>query len=431
MIVKVKSNILIKNMALIIALTNIALWDYLDNVVPFAPFIIMIVEAVVIWVVRRDIELVGIKNVLIVSFIILLHQIICILQNQTTMEAFVKQFVLIFICYICYMITFSGFKVRTIFKGYYIFAIFIACVVFFQEIVVVLGIPVIDKLPVVFEFSMYYYKVAAGLIRANAFFREPSFLVYVLTPAVYVSLLILANKFSERDRTYNKIVALMIVLSYLLSFSSIGLIGLMLMIVWIVLKSNWNWKTVLAVIGAVGFFIIAYVGIPDVKMRVDDTIEAITVQDLNELGSNDVNLSSITLVSHAHLAAKIFAETSGWGAGLGSYAENYDRYMQDISEYSYMLGYNREDANSMLLRMLAEVGIIGIVLLIMFLVHYYPSKVSKENMFYQHVSDGLLILFALRLFRQGNYVHGGFFFFVCLYMLVYAENKYLGRKQNL
>ena len=235
---KPKSNVVIKNMALIIALANIALWDYMDSIVSFAPFIVLGIEAIIVWLLRRDIELVGIKNVLIVCFIMFFHLIVSLLQNTTTIEAFFKQFALIFICYFCYMIIFSGYNVRTIFKGYYILALVVTAVVFFQEIVVVLGIPIIEKLPIVFKFSTYYYNVLGGLFRANAFFHEPSFLVYTMTPAVYISLLILSNKFKEKDVIYNKIIALMMVGAYLLSFSSLGLIGLAAMIGLIVLKSN-------------------------------------------------------------------------------------------------------------------------------------------------------------------------------------------------
>lgn len=420
---KSKKNVLIKNMALIIALTNIALWDYFDSILASSPFIILVLEAGIIWLLRRDVELVELKKVLIVSFIIIFHQLICMLQGCTTVEVFAKQYIMIVICYICYMLIFSGYSVKTIFKGYYIFAIITSFVVMFQELVVFLKIPIIDKVPIVFEFTAYTYYVFAGLIRANAFFREPSFLVYVLTPAVYVSLLIIINKFKENEAVYSKLFALLIVISYLLSFSSIGLIGLMAMIAIIIIKGKWSWKTVMTIMTAIVFFITVYSSVPDVKMRVDDTIEALTVQDIKTLGAADVNISSITLISHVHLAKTMFTETTGWGVGLGAYGENYDKYMPDISEYSYALGLNKEDANSMLLRLIAELGIIGIALLIVAIVYFYPFKVRKEDITYQYISDSILVLIGLRLFRQGNYTHGGFFFFVCMYILIYYELK--------
>lgn len=427
---KAKSNIIYKNMALIVALMNIAFWDYFDNLLAASPFVILVVEAGIIWILRKSIELIEIKKVIVLSFIILFHQLVCMLQGYTSMAVFAKQYIMIVVCYVCYMIIFSGFSVKTIFMGYYVFAIITSFVVFFQEIVVLLKIPVIDKIPIVFDFTAYTYYVFAGLIRANAFFREPSFLVYALTPAVYVSLLIIINKFKETGKVYSKIFALMIVLSYLLSFSSIGLIGLMVMVAIIIIKGNWSWKTVLTILSAIVFFVVVYSTVPDVKMRVDDTIEALTVQDIKELGAADVNMSSITLISHVHLAKTMFVETTGWGVGLGAYGENYDKYMPEISEYSYLLGLNKEDANSMFLRMIGELGVLGVVLLIATIIHYYPTKVSKNDISYQYISDSIIVLIGLRLLRQGNYTHGGFFFFVCMYILIYYEVKQKSRNKE-
>lgn len=420
---KTKSNVLIKNMALIIALTNIALWDYFDSILASSPFIILVLEAGIVWLLRKDVELVELKKVLIVSFIVAFHQLICMLQGYTTVEVFAKQYIMIIICYVCYMIIFSGYTIKTIFKGYYILAIITSFVVMFQELVVFFKIPIIDKVPIVFDFTAYTYYVFAGLIRANAFFREPSFLVYALTPAVYISLLIIINKLKEKDIVYSKLFALLIVGAYLLSFSSIGLIGLMVMIGIIILKGKWSWKTVITILTTIVFFVTVYLSVPDVKMRIDDTIEALTVQDINTLGAADVNISSITLISHVHLAKTMFTETTGWGVGLGAYGENYDKYMPNISAYSYALGLNKEDANSMLLRLIAELGIVGVGLLIVAVVYYYPFGVRKNDISYQYISDGILVLIGLRLFRQGNYTHGGFFFFVCMYILIYYELK--------
>src|SRR5690606_37181188 len=97
---------------------------------------------------------------------------------------------------------------------------------------------------------------------------------------------------------------------------------------------------------------------------------------------------------------------------------------KDIQVYGFNL--NGADANSMFLRLLSETGLFGVLIFIYIIFKFYLARDENHDTYHWLVSNGILIMMLLNLFRQGHYFLNGFPFFVILYIYnSISYDKYL------
>src|SRR5690349_654982 len=91
------------------------------------------------------------------------------------------------------------------------------------------------------------------------------------------------------------------------------------------------------------------------------------------------------------------------GIGAGGYAFAYDKYIGDIKGFGLSdvmsLELNRQDANSMFLRVGAEFGIPGLILLFGFL--FICARVKGSP--YLQIRNAILPYLLIRMGRGGHY----------------------------
>lgn len=400
-------------MELTFAILAIFFWEVLDNLINEGALILTSV-LLLNYVIRK--KKIKIPNEYFFILILILHFVVCAFMGNADTISFLKQFVGISITMIYYYNIIYYYGITHVMHQYCNIAFIFACYGILQE---VLGLINIDIL-VSFNWlvaSMKNEKVLGMFQRCVGFCSEPFYYAMLLLPALYIAFVRIYEKKSDY---YDLKKSVIIILAFIFTFSSAGYLGAFLTI-WLLSRKNVKKQGINAftkiLIGILTIFILfegAYNYIPEFTMRIDDTVKALR----NISGLSSVNLSSYALISNFNIAYNMFSSTGGIGVGLGSYGTNYELYSGMLNKNLWMYGINREDANSMLLRLFAEIGVFTII--IIFYLVRNRRKTPVQNI---DISNAMLALIILKFFRLGNYTFGGTMFFFCMYFLCIKKER--------
>ena len=310
-----------------------------------------------------------------------------------------------------YMLWHENFNLRNIFEKY----------IGFAKIVLILGF-----------IQVFLFAVALGSVFTNVFpflqnypvherlqsiTQEPSYIAFTFAPIIFIAL---HNLFFGTRYFLNRTWSILFLVGYLLTQSSVAYIGLLMSIGLLYFKNFSVRKLQYAMIAFSGVVLIAYFlysTIHPVRVRVDDTLYAISEDITQKNVYLNVNLSTYALLSNFYVTRKSLEENPWTGTGLGTHELAYDKHLP-AEMHNYMI-LNREDANSMALRMLTEVGVIGFVL---FCIYIAAFKIRSRAFFITHeellwlINSGIFIVIFLSLLRNGNYtLHGKILFFIMYY----------------
>jgi hypothetical protein len=135
---------------------------------------------------------------------------------------------------------------------------------------------------------------------------------------------------------------------------------------------------------------------------------------------------SFILYNNFVVAMENFKTNFLFGTGIGSHTVAFENFSlaKDFKVWGFNL--NSADANSMLLRLISETGIFGVSIFAYIMVKFYVKR-DRDNLSYHWlISNSILIMILLNLFRQGHYFLNGFPFFIMLYCFnSMAHKKYL------
>jgi hypothetical protein len=153
---------------------------------------------------------------------------------------------------------------------------------------------------------------------------------------------------------------------------------------------------------------------PDVSGRVDDTVSAIVNSDVS-----GTNLSTYALVSNMFVTERVFQVHPLLGNGLGSHVLSNQRYIEDvpgedlIEASGWPAGANQQDAASLTLRSISELGLTGFLGILWFILRNRVS--GKDDA--AAISAAILTVFFQKLLRGGGYSNPEQFFFITMYWL--------------
>ncbi len=275
-------------------------------------------------------------------------------------------------------------------------------------------------------------------IRINSTFSEPSGLGLSLGPACFMSIYALIKGDTE---FISKQKALVILFVYLFTFSSLAYLGIFLSIVLLAMNFGFVRYVLIAVPVTVLLFVVAYKQAKEFRLRVDG-LTALFIDDVLSENKNKsktfrirhilerVHGSSFVLYNSFHVAGENFKNNPLFGSGLGSHEIAFDKYNLN-SVLGGIYKFNTADANSMLLRITSELGIMGLIFTFFFVFKFYVAKnlAGEEDEHYWLLSNALLVLILIQLFRQGNYTFSGFMLYAWMYY--FNRNKYLEYKEGL
>lgn len=249
-----------------------------------------------------------------------------------------------------------------------------------------------------------------SLLRLQGLATEPAAFCAVTIPALYWC----ADRWL-RVGTFRK-ETIWVALAVALSSSSIGYLAVA---VGLLLLFGRRFTGIVVAIGLVAMLLGGlYLYSPYVRMRADDTFGALANSDVS-----NTNVSTYALMSNMFITGRVLGEHPVLGNGLGSHVLSSARYIQDVpgedivEAAGWEAGYNARDAASLTLRSLSELGIMGFVGILWFVIHFRV----KGDSGHAAISSAILTCFFQKLLRGGGYSNPEQFFFVLVYMLNYRQ----------
>jgi len=247
--------------------------------------------------------------------------------------------------------------------------------------------------------------------RLHSIFIEPAFYIHLTLPAIgwYANVWLRTRRYGWDLLVFG--------LTYILADSSLGFLGLGLVVVFIATSRLRFWKAV----GACALGGVAFAGLmlasSNFRIRVSDTLFAVSAADISKS-----NMSTFAVLSNAYVTFQTFVDHPFLGVGIGGYQYQYEHYIGDLSGIPkdfLDIQVNMYDASSLFLRATAELGFLGPLILVGFLV--ICAQVRGER--YLEIRNALLPFFIIRMGRYGSYFSLELFFFVALYVLNFMEYR--------
>lgn len=258
-------------------------------------------------------------------------------------------------------------------------------------------------------------------IRLSSLLGEPTYYANVVLPAGIVGMMRLVRKRGEEMGAgldfITKRRASIIILSLLLTYSGIAFLGLLLGGVLLLLRHGAvRYALVIPFVLIVARIIIFQV--PELEERYQGLVSVSS----EKTQTGEFHGSSFILFNHAFITVQNLKENPLFGSGLGTHylaTEKYSLGNQGV-EFHYRT-QNAQDASSMMLRILSELGLFGGFIVILFLYRNHIPRVPEDPVLWI-ISTALFVTLIMQLLRQGNYILNGFPFFVLGY--VYTRHEF-------
>lgn len=258
-------------------------------------------------------------------------------------------------------------------------------------------------------------------IRLSSLLGEPTYYANVVLPAGIVGMMRLVRKRGEEMGAgldfITKRRASIIILSLLLTYSGIAFLGLLLGGVLLLLRHGAvRYALVIPFVLIVARIIIFQV--PELEERYQGLVSVSS----EKTQTGEFHGSSFILFNHAFITVQNLKENPLFGSGLGTHylaTEKYSLGNKGV-EFHYRT-QNAQDASSMMLRILSELGLFGGFLVILFLYRNHIPRVPEDPVLWI-ISTALFVTLIMQLLRQGNYILNGFPFFVLGY--VYTRHEF-------
>jgi hypothetical protein len=247
----------------------------------------------------------------------------------------------------------------------------------------------------------------------------------VLSSAFFVSVY---NLFRKESYYLSKMQSIIIILVYILSFSGLGQMGIFLTLFFLAISFGLVRYFFIAIPAGLMLFSVMYQNSKDFQERYDSIIELFTT---GKFVLGKTHGSSFILYNNYRVAVENFKSNFVFGTGVGSHPMAFTRYStaHDFKVYGFNL--NSADANSMLLRLISETGLFGVSIFLILIIKCYVPRNEDDDSFHWLVSNSVLIMILLNLFRQGHYFLNGFPFFIMLYYFNWASyQNLLGSRQE-
>lgn len=346
--------------------------------------------------------------------------LVLIVNNMLGFEYWKQVFGIMFSSIVYYNVLYVfGFNIKWIFDRYLTFAFWVALAGVIDNILHIAGIHLSTYMP-----------IGPFLYRESSIMGEPFYLGLALTPAVAYYL-----SYFRRTWAQEKFRFLIILLCYLVTYSSIAVAGFVMSVfLSLYLNDYFNARKnrlILAPFFIVPVVVLTSTLINNVKLinvRFVDTGNLFLSSQLNTSQAGRSNSSTFALYSNYVIARDSFLKDPLFGSGLGShpliYNETFLKYFPSV--YLDMFGaQNQQDANSKFLRLLSETGLLGLSLFLWAYIKFFVKKrriKSNQAKEIAAINYAIFIYIFLCLIRNGNYINIGFFLFTFIY---YVSWRYI------
>ena len=367
----------------------------------------------------------GFNRALFFIFLVLLiNGVVNIWTGNDTAAQFFKVFLGLFLSYSFYYYVFNevNFEVENLFKWYLKASYFAALLGLFQFVSYQIGF----RAGYTFFGIFNKWGFAGGGLfgmRINSIFSEPTHLACVLAPAFFVSLY---NLFNRENYYLTRMQGIAIIAVYVLSFSGLGQAGIFLTFIFLAISYGLVRYIIILIPVTIITFNVLYNNVKDFRYRLDGLTSLCSGEKFVQ---GTTHGSSFILYNNYTVALKNFQTNPLFGTGIGSHPVAFEKYSLAKDFKTFGFNFNGQDANSMFLRLMSETGLFGLLIFLIILVRCYVKRDKEHITCHWLISNGVLVMILLNLFRQGHYFLNGFPFFVMLYY--YNKVSYLNYINDL
>lgn len=350
------------------------------------------------------------RSLFFIFLILLLNGIVNIIIGNDTPAQFFKVFLGVLLSYSFYFYVLNevNFEIENLFKWYLKAAYWAALLGLFQFVSYQIGFR-----PGYTFFGIFnkWGFAGGGLfgIRINSVFSEPTHLACVLAPAFFVSIY---NLFTRNTYYLSKWKGIAIMAVYILSFSGLGQAGIFLTFLFLAISYGLVRYIIILIPVTIITFNVLYNNVSDFRDRLDGLVSLFSGEKFVQ---GTTHGSSFILYNNYTVALKNFTTNPLLGTGLGSHVVAFDKYSLARDFKTFGFNFNGQDANSMFLRLMSETGLFGLFIFLVIMIKCYVKRDANYLTYHWLISNGILIMILLNLFRQGHYFLNGFPFFVILY----------------
>jgi hypothetical protein len=351
------------------------------------------------------------KNLLYIFLILLASGLVNIFLGNNTAALFFKVFIGLFLAYFFYyyVILEFDYNIEQLFKWYLKGAYIVSLLGVYQFICFQLGFVWGYRFGHIFNKWGFAPGGIFG-IRVNSIFSEPTHLAAVLSAAFFVSIY---NLFMRETFGLSRFQSIVIIVIYILSFSGLGQMGIFIALVFLAINYGLIRYTLLLIPASIILFNVLYNNVEEFRGRLDGIVTLFSGKEQFQVGK--IHGSSFILYNNFKVAKENFKINFVFGTGIGSHPVAFGKFSEAKKIKQYGFNLNSADANSMLLRLISETGLFGVLIFFYIIVKCYVKRDPADETYHWLISNSILIMILLNLFRQGHYFLNGFPFFVLLY----------------
>ena len=350
-----------------------------------------------------------------------------------SIEKSIQQMIFITLFIFCYYQIFNARTERTehiytLFRAYLSVSLFMALMAIVQVVIYyILRIDIVDYLNI----NAFFVKtqgtahVTETLIRGRAFAPEAGHLSTLLLPTVFYTFF-----YGDPKNVFNLRQKIILLIGSLLTFSPLTYIAYAVVgLNYLSLRFR-HFRTPIFIAG-VAFLAYTFItakektfaaessGIEGIQMRIIDTYKVFeTFSDPRTI--IEKNTSTAVLQSQLYSA---FEAPSRWiGTGLGTNSQSFQNaflsFYSRTDNYAF-LNLNADDAYSLGIRLFSEMGVIGLLLYLWFVIRHFNR--------YNYLNICVLSIIIAYFFRGGSYFSYGIIFFHFFYYYTSKFNLTLSR----
>jgi hypothetical protein len=358
------------------------------------------------------------RDLLLIFFILLVTGIFNIFLGNNTLGQFIKVYAGLVMSYFFYyyVVLEFGFNIELLFRWYMKGVYIVSLLGLFQFFSYQVGFT--NGYTFWWVLNKWSPSIGGNFgIRINSIYAEPTHLAAVQAGAFFVSVL---NFFRKESLFVSRFQSAVIIIVYLLAFSGLGMIGIFLCLIFLAVNFGLFRYIIVIIPALIILFNVLYNNVSDFRDRYV-SIKELFFEDKFVLGKT--HGSSFILYNNYQVAVENFKSHFMFGTGIGSHPTAFDKYSKGANIKVYGFNLNSADANSMLLRLISETGLFGVGLFFLLIYKCYVRRTQDVPQVYWVVSNAILVMILLNLFRQGHYFLNGFPFFVMLYYFNWRSYK--------
>ncbi|MBO9634029.1 MAG: hypothetical protein J7578_13015 [Chitinophagaceae bacterium] len=355
------------------------------------------------------------KELLIVLILMGISSLYGVVTERNTFDNFLKIYLSIVILYsfYYYAVAYNNFDVFPLFVKYVYFARIVTVIGALQMISYLIGFKPGANLN--WFFNKWSYVEAGGWLRVNSIIAEPSQLAFVLAPAIFIAIYNLTNK---KKYFFNLFTSLLILVITVLTFSTHAYIVLVLCVIIILMRRVSLGKSLVFLSVLTALLVLIYNNVEMVRIRLDDSF--MIANDYNKMANSyqlsRLNTSSFTLYNNALVSIKSFESSPLVGSGLGSHSISFDKYSLTNQYYLPFQDFNKQDANSLGLRIMSELGLLGLGIFLYILIKFRVKRTARDEVWI--ISHSILVMMLAALLREGHYFISGVPLFIFIYIYI-------------